>query len=103
MRVNLECCGAQSGLIFLTFLIVASNLRRITHQGQASLAKMQVCWYPPQSFPILNEPEIVVDVVHYQRMKTIMSLEQPTTLDGIKQLLEGTQAVAFKEVEILKN
>ena len=29
-------------------------------------------------------------------MKTIMSLEQLTTLDAIKQFLEGTQAVAFK-------
>ena len=31
-------------------------------------------------------------------MKTIMSLEQLTTLSAIKQFLEGTQAVAFKVV-----
>ncbi len=34
-------------------------------------------------------------MVHDQRMKTIISLEQLTTLSAIKHFLEGTQAVAF--------
>jgi hypothetical protein len=34
-------------------------------------------------------------VVHDQRMKTIMSLEQLTTLDTIENILDGTQEVAF--------
>ncbi len=38
---------------------------------------------------------MALDVVHDQRMKTIMSLEQLTTLGAIKQFLEGTRAVAF--------
>ncbi len=46
-------------------------------------------------FLALSEPEIASEVVHDQRMKTIMSLEQLTTIESIQQFLDGTQAVAF--------
>ena len=48
-----------------------------------------------QSFPIWNEPDPRREVVHDHRMKTIMSLEQLTTIDAIEQFLEGTQSVTF--------
>ncbi len=38
---------------------------------------------------------MALDDVHDHRMKTIMSLEQLTTIGAIKQFLKGTQAVAF--------
>ncbi|MCP4128652.1 MAG: hypothetical protein GY753_16545 [Gammaproteobacteria bacterium] len=38
---------------------------------------------------------MALDEVHDHRMKTIMSLEQLTTIGAIKQFLKGTQAVAF--------
>ena len=46
-------------------------------------------------FPLSNEPESRPGFVHDRRMKTIISLEQLTTVDAIREFLDGTQAVAF--------
>lgn len=55
-----------------------------------------------QSFPDMTisffQHKIILAVVDDQRMKTIMSLEQLTTLEAINQFLEGTQSVAFNVV-----